>query len=77
MEVNARTWPVKSVVVPKVADEPTCQKTLQACAPLISSTLLPLAVVRVEPAWKIKTAAGSFSASKIKVPVSPSELTEL
>jgi hypothetical protein len=36
IEVSANTWPVKSDEVPKVADEPTCQKTWQGCAPLIS-----------------------------------------
>jgi hypothetical protein len=36
-----------------------------------------LAVVKVEPAWKINTASGSFSASKVSVPVTWSELAEL
>jgi hypothetical protein len=30
IEVNANTWPTKLEPVPKVADEPTCQNTLQA-----------------------------------------------
>jgi hypothetical protein len=37
-------------VVPIVADEPTCQKILQAWAPFSNTTLLPEAVVKVEPA---------------------------
>ena len=45
--------------VPSVAELPTCQKTLQACAPLIRLTVLADAVVSVEPAWKTKTAFGS------------------
>jgi len=47
--------PLKSVVVPRVAELPTCQKTLQGCAPLISTTRALDAVVRVLPIWKMKT----------------------
>ncbi len=48
--VSARIVPANDVDVPSVAEDPTCQKTLQACAPLISTTELLVAVVRVEPA---------------------------
>ena len=49
IEVKAIRVPKKLELVPRVADEPTCQKILQACAPLIRLILLPDAVVRVEP----------------------------
>ena len=65
--------PTKLVSVPSVAELPTCQKTLQGEAPLIRTTLLADAVVRVEPIWKIHTALGSPAASRVSVPVSPME----
>jgi hypothetical protein len=34
--------------VPSVAEVPTCQKMLLACAPLIKFTLLPDAVINVD-----------------------------
>ena len=36
IDVRARMLPAKTVVVPSVAELPTCQNTLQACAPLTS-----------------------------------------
>ncbi len=36
----AITVPTNFVPVPSVAEEPTCQKTLHACAPLISCTVV-------------------------------------
>jgi hypothetical protein len=47
-EVRARIVPEKLVVVPSVAELPTCQKTLHACAPFSRITLLEEAVMRVE-----------------------------
>jgi hypothetical protein len=55
MEISARMLPMKLVPVPKVAELPTCQKTLAAVAPLISNTFALLAVIRVLPIWKMKT----------------------
>ena len=71
MLVRAMTVPTKVVVGPMVAELPTCQNTLQGWADPTSSTRLLVAVSRVEPAWKMKTAAGSPSASRVTVPVSP------
>ncbi|KJF15617.1 hypothetical protein AXFE_35410 [Acidithrix ferrooxidans] len=48
-EVSANMVPAKFVVVPRVAELPTCQKTLHACAPFSNTTVLDEAVVRVEP----------------------------
>ncbi len=71
MDVRARMFPLKPVFVPRVAELPICQKTLQDWAPLIRATLLFEAVVRVEPIWKMKTAFGSPWASRVTVPVRP------
>jgi len=54
MEISARMLPLKLVPVPKVAELPTCQKTLADVAPLISNTCELLAVIRVLPVWKMK-----------------------
>ena len=69
MLVRAITVPTKAVSVPRVAELPTCQKTLQAWAPPRSATVLLLAVIRVLPAWKTNTASGSPWASRVRVPV--------
>ena len=63
--------------MPSVAELPTCQKTLQAWAPLIRLTELAEAVVSVEPAWKTKTAFGSPPAFSVSAPVSPIDEAEL
>lgn len=48
IDVKANILPEKFELVPSVADEPTTQKILHACAPLVSNTLLAEAVVRAE-----------------------------
>ena len=45
MDDKASMFPTKTEVVPRVAELPICQKTLEALAPLISTTLLLVAVV--------------------------------
>ncbi len=55
IDVCARTLPMKAVPEPRVADDPTCQKTLQACTPPVSTTAVPVPVTNVLPAWKTKT----------------------
>lgn len=77
IEVSARMFPTNVVPVPRVAELPTCQKTLQPCAPLISLTLLEVAVVNAEPIWNTNTAFGSPSASRVKGPVRRIELSAL
>jgi len=55
-EADARIFPRKSVP-PKVAELPTCQKTLDALAPFVRITWQQLPTVRVEAGiWKIQTA---------------------
>src|ERR1017187_7282316 len=51
--VSARTFPANEVVVPRVAELPTCHHTPQAEAPLLSVTEEPLAVVSVVPILKM------------------------
>ena len=69
MEASARILPLKSVVVPSVAELPTCQKIRQGCAPLISKTLALLAVMSVLPIWKMKTLLGFPWPSRVSCPV--------
>ena len=45
MLVNARMFPANAVVVPSVAELPTCQKTFAGEAPLVNTTDEALAVV--------------------------------
>ncbi len=77
MDVSARMSPTKPEEVPSVAELPTCQTTLHGCAPLMSMTWLPDAVVRVEATWNMKTALGSPCASSVSAPVSPTDDVDL
>jgi hypothetical protein len=69
IEMSASTDPTKEELVPKDADEPTCQKTLQAWAPPVKIIELAVAVVSVDAVLKINTALESPSASRVKFPV--------
>jgi len=71
IDVKASTDPTKTEAVPSVAELPTCQKTLQALAPLTNATRLDVAVMSVEADWKMKTAPASPLASSVRAPVSP------
>jgi hypothetical protein len=55
MLVLAMMVPTKVVVVPRVAELLTCQKTLQGWAPLVKRTVAPGAVTSVLPIWKTNT----------------------
>ncbi len=68
MDCNAITVPLKTEVVPNVADVPTCQKMLEAEAPPLSMTLRPDVVVSVEAIWIMNTAFGLPIASKVTSP---------
>ncbi len=59
MSVSANRFPRNTELVPRVAELPTCQKTLHACVPLINATVLDDDVISVDPAWKTKAASGS------------------
>jgi hypothetical protein len=49
IEVNAMIVPVTLDPGFNVAELPTCQNTLRACAPLVITTLPPVSVVSAEP----------------------------
>jgi len=77
MEENASIFPEKAALVPTVAELPTCQKTLEAWAPLIKDTTLLFAAVSVLAIWKINWAFGLPPALSVTVPVIPSEELEV
>ena len=66
---RARMFPAKVVLVPRVAELPTSQNTPVLAPPLITLTVEPLAVVRVLPISKTKSASGLLCASRVSVPV--------
>ena len=66
IDVVARMFPSK-VGPPRVAELPTCQKTLHGL-PLLAITTLPPVVVSVDAIWKIQTAAELPWASRVRVP---------
>src|SRR5437667_167922 len=68
MEAKARMFPLNTEPVPKVAELPTCQKTLAALAPPLKITWRPDVVVSVEPIWKMNTAFASPWASSGRSP---------
>ena len=68
-EAEAMIVPAKLLVTPRVAELPTCQYTWQACAPFSKTTLLDVAVVKVEPAWNIKIELGSPPPLRVRAPV--------
>src|SRR5688572_1482653 len=68
IEAIARMFPLKTEPVPRVAELPTCQKTLAALAPPLRITWRPTVVVRVEPIWKMNTAFASPWASRVRSP---------
>ena len=68
MDCIARTVPLKTLVVPKVAELPTCQKMLEAKASPLKMTLRPDVVVRVVAIWIIKTAFALPFASNVRSP---------
>ncbi len=76
IDVKAMTVPWSAVLVPSVAELPTCQKTLHAWAPLMRLTPRSVAVVSVDATWKMNTARGSPCASSVRRPVNPSEGTD-
>ena len=68
MDCIAITVPLKTEVVPKVAELPTCQKMLDASAPPLKITLRPDVVVSVVAIWMMKTAFTSPFASNVRSP---------
>jgi hypothetical protein len=73
IDVKARILPAKTAAVPSEDEEPTCQNTLHACAPLMSIIDDAVAAVRVDPIWNTKRASGLFCPSSTSVPVMPTD----
>jgi hypothetical protein len=73
IDVPATMFPTKFVPDPNVAELPTAQKMLHACAPLINAILAFDAVVSEEPIWKTQAAFALPCASRVKVPVRPAD----
>jgi len=73
MLVNARMFPANDVVVPIVAELPTCQNTFPGDAPFVRTTDEPLAVVSVLPILKMNTSLALPPASSVRVPVNCAE----
>jgi hypothetical protein len=69
--------PLKTDVVPRVAELPTAQKIFFAWAPLASMIWLLDEVVSVEAIWKMKTALALPCASRVSVPVIASDDVDL
>jgi len=69
MDASAIIVPLNTVPVPKVAELPTCQKTLHALAPSIRIIELADAVVSVEPIWKMNTESGLPIPFRVTAPV--------
>ena len=74
MVAKARMFPSNAVLVPIVAELPTCQNTPSSAPPLepklITETDEPLAVVNALPIWKTQNALLLPWASSCSVPVS-------
>ena len=72
---SARIFPWNAVVVPSVAELPTCQNKLQAVVepPLVMRTDELLAVVSVLPIRKTKTELGLPWALRVSLPVNPAD----
>jgi hypothetical protein len=74
IEVKARMLPTKIVAEPSVADDPTAQNTPHGCAPFARMTFAAVAVIRVDPIWKMNTAFWFPWPSRVNVPVMKAEL---
>ena len=68
MDCIAKTVPLKTEVVPKVAELPTCQKMLDANAPPLRITLRPDVVVSEDAICIINTALAFPFASNVRSP---------
>lgn len=69
MLVSAIRFPWNEVAVPSVAELVTCQNTWQELASPIRATREWLAVVKVEPIWKMKSDPLRPSPLRVSVPV--------
>lgn len=70
------TFPLNTEVTPSVAELPTCHHTLEAFAPPIRTIWLEVAVMSVDPIWKMKTASELPPASSVRVPSIPIDVAD-
>lgn len=77
IETWARILPKKEEPTPRVALDPTCQKTLQTCPPPVTTTADPTEVIRVLPIWKYHASSTLPVPARIKVPVSWADVPNL
>jgi hypothetical protein len=71
LSLLAMIVPTNAVLLAIVAAVGICQKTLHACAPLVRTTLLESAVMRVEVLLKIHTESFRPPPSRVRIPVRP------
>jgi hypothetical protein len=76
-EAAARILPWNALSVPKVAEDPTCQNTLQANAPPVSTIPEPVAVIKELPIWKYQASLDEPVPARAKTPVRAAELLKL
>ena len=74
--VSTMTLPANTLAVPKVAELPTCQNTLQLGPPLLKTTDEPDAVVSVLPILKMKTALASPWTLRVSCPVNCADVSK-
>src|SRR5579864_2109031 len=77
IDAYASIVPLKTLLVPRVAELPIAQKIFCDWAPLASTILAPDDVVSVEAIWKMNTALALPCASRVKVPVIASDDVDL
>ena len=75
--VKAMIVPANVEFAPRVAELPTCQKTLQALASLMRTTELAAAVSRADVAWKTHTEVESPWPSRVRIPLRSMAAPEL
>jgi hypothetical protein len=76
-EIAAKMFPTKKLPVPKVAELPTCQYTLEGNAPPVSRMLEPVAVTKELPIRKYQTSLNEPVPASVKTPVTAAELLKL
>ena len=74
IDARAMMSPTKKLFVPRVAELPTCQKTLEAWARPARMTLRPDVTVSEDGIWKMKTAFAFHRPVSVR---SPEEIARL
>lgn len=72
-EMRDKMTPYMFVPTPRVVDDPTAQKTLQAEAPPVRTMEESTAVMRVLPIWKTQESESDPVPARVSVPVMAAE----